>query len=470
MGWYHWECVQVMEEPAGTWLCPTCSPNAAFYLKQLAKGPAAQPPGPKSEKATTKVSSKKSVPGQKPKESRTKAKEPAPRPKQFGNPPGSEAQAKRGTALKKPAPEKPKPKWVGWLELPSDEEEEFKKQVDAQWSVQDELDGKRTRASKAVAEANETGRRTRGASLRAGRKRRVVESSSDEEEGGDVEGDNVYQENETKEEEADSADEEENVGGDIVHREKEEQEEGLVSGEESVFEGFSDEKTSGSEKDSMDEEEDSLKDQESASQGDREDSNESMDEEEDSPEDDSSNGQESTSQEDREDSMDVDIEFDTEKADENSTGSSSVVFFDAEEEITAPSARANEHSDSELSDLPNDTEEVNPGSEVQTPPHPTVPTPTPSPLTPHTVPTPTPSPLTPRDVPTPTPSPITPPRDLVITAAPQGDTSPESNPSEDMDVDEATGNDDLLIRYQLREYVWAGYPESAIRSTLPRLA
>lgn len=420
MGWYHWECVQVTEEPVGTWLCPSCSPNAAFYVKQLVKGPAGQPPNPNSGKAATKLSSKNKEPVQKPRKSATKAKEPMPSPKHFGGPLRSEMQerntdtrkpqvANKGIAVKKPAPEKPKPKWVGWIELASDDEEQFKEKVEAQWRVEEGLSGKRTRASKSVAEANETGSRKRRASSRAEGKKQVVKTDPVEEEEGDEWDDAVYQEKEDKEEDP-------------------------VSDEGSTHkEASEDEETSGNEDVSMDEGETTP--------------------EENSEEEHSANDQESVSQEDCEDSMDVDIDDDTEKVDNNSAESSSDVFFSAEEEITAPLAHTNEHSDSELSDPPSDIDEENPASGIQTPTSPTTPTPTQDRL-------------------------------LDETAAPQGDASPASHFSEDMDVDEgdqgqqeevvvtanpAAVSDDVAARYQ-RGYVWVEYPESAIRSTLPRLA
>lgn len=408
------------------------------------KGPAGQPPNPKSGKAATKLSSKNKEPAQKPRKSATKAKEPMPSPKHFGGPLRSETQerntdtrkpqvANKGIAVKKPAPEKPKPKWVGWIELASDDEEEFKEKVEAQWRVEDGLSGKRTRASKSVAEANETASRKRRASSRAEGKKQAVKTDPVEEEEGDEWDDAVYQEKEDKEEDPVSDD-------GSSHKEASE-----------------DEETSGNEDVSMDEGETTP--------------------EENSEEEHSANDQESVSQEDREDPMDVDIDVDAEKvdnnsaesssdvffsaeeeitaekADNNSAGSSSDVFFDAEEEITAPLAPTNNHSDSDsdsgLSDPPSDIDGEGPASGVQTPTSPTTPTPT-------------------QDT----------------TVVPQGDASPASHFSEDMDVDEgdqgqqeevvvtanpAAVSDDVAARYQ-RGYVWVEYPESAIRSTLPRLA
>ena len=249
VGWYHWECVKVVEEPVGTWLCLTCSPNAAFYAKQLAKKPAASslvstfkkgatpssakpvtkvprvaapfssnekkiapesgpsifdtisakkrapisqtesgavakkglavkwPPVPEMpqrkwrpvpEKATSIPSSEKEIaPGSGPSTFDTiSAKKRAPIPRTE-----SGAVTKKGLAVRKPpvpempqrkwrlVPEKPKPKWKGWQGMASDEEEEFKKQVDARWKIEDGATGRLTRGSKVAAGETESGSR-----------------------------------------------------------------------------------------------------------------------------------------------------------------------------------------------------------------------------------------------------------------------------------------------------------------------
>lgn len=177
VGWYHWECVQVTKIPAGTWLCPSCSPSAAFYIKQLVQTPAAPSPSPVPKvEMTGDPAALSAAPRPKTTAERavTKAKEQQPetdrKMKEVKN---------VGVAMKKPAAKKPKGKWIGWIEMTSDDEEEFKKTVDAQWSVEDTVLGKRTRASKAVNEGHETGTRT----LRRNSWRKIVETTSDEEEG-----------------------------------------------------------------------------------------------------------------------------------------------------------------------------------------------------------------------------------------------------------------------------------------------
>ena len=178
------------EEPVGTWLCPSCSPTAAFYVKQLVKKPASSPVVPKIEKtdqpATSKPEKQKQAPG-----TETKKKE----------------IVKKGVAVKKPAAKKPaeknsKPKWLGWVEMSSDGEEEFKKNVDAQWSVEDGFVGKRTRASKATAKEN-------GPSPRSLRPRSRPERSIDKEEDDKEEDDK--EEDEKEEDEKEEADSDESV-------------------------------------------------------------------------------------------------------------------------------------------------------------------------------------------------------------------------------------------------------------------
>ena len=185
VSWYHWACVQVTEIPVGTWLCPNCSPSAAFYIKQLVKKWAASPVVPKVEMTDEGAGSKTRKQRQKSVLEVNKEK----------------GVAKKGIALKKHGEEKPKPKWKGWVELSSDGEQEFKLKVDAQWDVEDDLAGKRRRDSKAVAEKTELSPRvlrTRSKSeqhikKRAEHEQEVVEEEESEE--ADSE-DSAYSENE----------------------------------------------------------------------------------------------------------------------------------------------------------------------------------------------------------------------------------------------------------------------------------
>ena len=166
--WYHWECVQVFEEPAGKWLCPKCSPSAAYYVKQLVKERGSKGEERHQQEPTLEIKKKE--------------------------------EANKGVATKKPAPDKPKPRWVGWVELSSDGEEEFKRKVDAKWSVEDDVVRKRRRTSKAMAEENGNSTRRLEFSSRAKGKKRAVETESDEEKETDGKA-SIYQEEEEEEEE-----------------------------------------------------------------------------------------------------------------------------------------------------------------------------------------------------------------------------------------------------------------------------
>lgn len=205
MGWYHWECVRVTEEPAGTWLCPSCSPNAAFYIKQLVKGRAASPLLPTSGKAVTPTSSKAKEPVPEVKEKGTVKKGIAVKDPVAEEAKGQEAEttngkiSKKGIATKKAASERAKPRWIGWVEMSSDGEEDYKKKVNAKFLMEDGVKGKRTRGSKASPEEDETGPRRFRTRSRPGRKaKNVVETDSDEEEGSERM-DSVYQKHEEEE-------------------------------------------------------------------------------------------------------------------------------------------------------------------------------------------------------------------------------------------------------------------------------
>ena len=177
LSWYHWECVQVTEAPAGTWLCPSCSPSASFYIKQLVTKRAASPVVPKVEMRDEAAGSKTRKQKQKP-VLETKEKD----------------VAKKGVAVKKRGEETPKPKWKGWMELSSDGEQDFKKKVDAQWDVEDDLVGKRRRGSRAIIQEAELSPRALRARSRP--EQQINKRARDEDEHEhEHEGESLYQEN-----------------------------------------------------------------------------------------------------------------------------------------------------------------------------------------------------------------------------------------------------------------------------------
>ncbi len=178
------------EEPSGTWLCPSCSPSAAFYVKQLLKKPAPSPIVPEFEgnAGPSGAKAKKLTQGSLVSTAGKAATPTTPKKKDNKPKANNGESAQKGTATKKPAaqtpaPEKPastpKPKqrWLGWMEMSSDGEEEFKKAVNAQWSVDDSVLGKPRRASKATLEEGSP----EAASIsRVRGKKRVVEDSEEE--------------------------------------------------------------------------------------------------------------------------------------------------------------------------------------------------------------------------------------------------------------------------------------------------
>ena len=196
IGWYHWECVNVTEEIEGGWLCPTCSPSASYYNKQLIRALAPSKPASNDAKTPGPAASKgkSHLQGNRVSAFAPQAKKAAYSARSKGT------EAKKGLAAKKaaPAPAKPKPRWRGWVEMTSDGEEEFKKQVNSQWQVED-VSGRRRGASKA-SEDTRTASSNLRPRLRAGKKI-VIESDSDDEESfGDVKTGEVEEEEEEKDE------------------------------------------------------------------------------------------------------------------------------------------------------------------------------------------------------------------------------------------------------------------------------
>ena len=120
-------------------MCPSCSPSAAFYIKQLVTKRVPSPFVPKIEMTDEAAVLKTRKQKQKPILETSKAKN----------------VAKNGVAVKKHIEKKPKSKWIGWVEVSSDGEQEFKQKVDAQWDVEDDIIGKRRRVSNAMIQENE---------------------------------------------------------------------------------------------------------------------------------------------------------------------------------------------------------------------------------------------------------------------------------------------------------------------------
>ena len=166
------------EAPAGTWLCPSCSPSAAFYIEQLVTKRAASPVVPKEAAGSATGKQKKQKPVSAMKE---------------------RVVAKKGVAVKKSGAQKPKPKWKGWMELSSDHEQEFKKNVNAQWDVEADVVGRRRRGSRAVVQESELNSRALRARFRSEQEmnKAAHDEDEDEDEGEEAESDEyIYQDEE----------------------------------------------------------------------------------------------------------------------------------------------------------------------------------------------------------------------------------------------------------------------------------
>lgn len=183
----------VKEEIAGTWLCPKCSPSTTFYLKQLMKNRAAPTLAPKLKKPDESAGSKGKEQEPTTKNEPTAKKGIAVKRPTTDTPASSEEKehepaakktdmVKKGVAVKKPVAEKAKPKWIGWVEMSSDAEEDYKKKVDETFRIEERVQGRRTRASKAAAAGDEAGPRMLRTRSRPGARKIVVETDSEEEE------------------------------------------------------------------------------------------------------------------------------------------------------------------------------------------------------------------------------------------------------------------------------------------------
>ena len=106
--WYHQVCLNLTETPVGRWLCPRCRPSMIR--------PVPIQPTPEIPNFPNLAKTKFSAP---------KVEE--------SSPPKKGVATKKGTAVKKTAPPRPKPRWKGWAEVSSDEEVQYKKKVEESW-------------------------------------------------------------------------------------------------------------------------------------------------------------------------------------------------------------------------------------------------------------------------------------------------------------------------------------------------
>ena len=106
--WYHWECVQVTEEPTGDWFCPKCSHKSKEKVQLVDE----------SQKGKTPV-----LPNLD-KTAAARSTGPATQKKKGGNPvlDKGHVRVKKGTAIKKPTPKKSRR--TEWVEITSDDEDD----------------------------------------------------------------------------------------------------------------------------------------------------------------------------------------------------------------------------------------------------------------------------------------------------------------------------------------------------------
>lgn len=154
--WYHWECVQVTDEPTGDWFCPKCSLNSQenrqlrdqpregkmSVLPNLGKTAAARSTGTvnRKNKGGNAVADKGHV------------------------------RVKKGTAIKKPTPKKARR--IEWVEITSeDEDEDEEERIERETPNQDTITAERKARTKARATPSKTrlthSHRRQGSSKRA---------------------------------------------------------------------------------------------------------------------------------------------------------------------------------------------------------------------------------------------------------------------------------------------------------------
>lgn len=134
--WYHWECVQVTDEPTGDWVCPKCS-HKSQEKRQLSYQP---------QKGKTPVLPHLD------KTAAARSTGPVTPKKKGGNPVADKGhvRVKKGIAIKKPTPKKTTR--TEWVEITSeDEDEDQKGGINEKNTIQDAVIDKRKARTKAPA-------------------------------------------------------------------------------------------------------------------------------------------------------------------------------------------------------------------------------------------------------------------------------------------------------------------------------
>ena len=130
--WYHWECVQVTDEPAGDWFCPKCSQYSQEKAQLLHQ--------PRERKTSVLPNLGKTAAARSTGTVNGKNKS--------GNPVAVQGhvRVKKGTAVKKPTPKKTRrTEWVEITSEDEDDEERIERETLAQGAVTGEREA-RTKA------------------------------------------------------------------------------------------------------------------------------------------------------------------------------------------------------------------------------------------------------------------------------------------------------------------------------------
>ena len=132
--WYHWECVQVTDEPIGDWFCPKCS-HKLQEKRQLSDQPQAGKTSVLPNLGKTAAARSTGTVTQKKKGGNTVADK-------------GHVRVKKGTAIKKPTPKKTRR--TEWVKITSDDEDD-EERIDEEQRIHNAVIEKRKAQRKARA-------------------------------------------------------------------------------------------------------------------------------------------------------------------------------------------------------------------------------------------------------------------------------------------------------------------------------
>ena len=157
--WYHWECVQVSDEPTGDWLCPKCS-HKSQGKRQLLDQPQAGETSVLPNLGKTAAARSPST---------------VTRKKKGGNAVADKGhvRVKKGTAIKKPTPKKTRR--IEWVEITSEDEDGDEEQRNT--PIQDAVTLERTARTKA--RATQQNKRRTPSQRRQGSSKRAVKTTKE---------------------------------------------------------------------------------------------------------------------------------------------------------------------------------------------------------------------------------------------------------------------------------------------------